>query len=93
MNAPKPREWMGWCIRLDHPRGGLAGVFHFNRKNPDPHHDAIRTAVFRTKDQAQRANQDLYYKGKVVRVRVSIEEIESHEISKPAHDLRRRAEG
>ena len=71
------KQYTGWSIKVTRPDGFLAGIMYFG-----PFRAGIgdllgvRTAIFRTRQQARNYKKNMYYPCKVVKVKVTIEEIE-----------------
>jgi len=72
MRAHRTNTYSGWAIETNN--GALAGIFGF-AAYLCPAHDALRTAVFRTRAQAKAAMKDRGYSGfrRIRRVRLRIE--------------------
>jgi len=80
------KNYNSWAIKLPDLFGKerdtpMAGVYYFGGQ-PDPRHDGIRTAVFRTRQQARDAKAARFKKGEfrveavVIKVQVTITEVE-----------------
>ena len=81
------RNYNGWAIKLPDLFGKeretpMAGIFYFGTQPPNHHQDGIRTAVFRTRQQARDAKAAKFAKGNfsveavVIKVKVTITEVE-----------------
>ena len=66
--------YMGWCVRLDYDYPATAGILFWIKTWPQDLM-GVRTMVFRTRKQARTAAKGLYGKNRVVRVKVTIEEV------------------